>query len=276
MVGTTIRCGLGQRRRDDNLMSDNDLILKDRPAEHVLVLTMNRFSRRNSFDRRTAEALEEALDEFEADESLFVGVITGAGGVFSAGQDLLAAKEGELAIAKRRGGFGIMERPPAKPLIAAVEGYALAGGLELALSCDLIVSSSAATMGLPEATWSLVAAGAGLFRLPQRIPYHVAMELALTGATRPATDFHRWGLVNRLAEPGRALEVALGLAAEVLRCGPLAVSASAQIVRRAFDWTEEQAWVEQQAFVDRVVGSADMVEGLTAFAEKRSPVWLGR
>jgi enoyl-CoA hydratase len=257
-------------------MNGSDLIVKERHGEHVLVLTVNRFSRRNAFDRATALALEEALDELEADPELYVGVLTGAGGVFSAGQDLLAAREGELAIAPRRGGFGIMAVPPLKPLIAAVEGYALAGGLELALSCDLIVASSSAAMGLPEATWSLVAAGAGLFRLPKRMPYHVAMELALTGASRPATDFHRWGVVNRLAEPGQALAAALQLADEVLRCGPLAVAASAQIVRRAHDWTEEEAWANQQPLVDVVAASQDMAEGLAAFAEKRPPVWQGR
>jgi len=257
-------------------MSDGDLILTERHGDHVLVLTVNRFSKRNAFDRATAVALEAALDELDADPTLYVGVLTGAGGVFSAGQDLLAAKDGELAIAPRRGGFGIMTTPPNTPLIAAIEGYAVAGGLELALSCDLIVSSSTASMGLPEATWSLVAAGGGLFRLPQRIPYHIAMELALTGAFRPATDFHRWGLVNRLSEPGHALEAALELAEEVLRCGPLSVSASAQIVRRAFDWTEAEAWELQEGFVDTVTGSQDMVEGLAAFAEKRPPVWQGR
>lgn len=257
-------------------MSDGDLILTERHGDHVLVLTVNRFSKRNAFDRATAVALEAALDELDADPTLYVGVLTGAGGVFSAGQDLLAAKEGELAIAPRRGGFGIMTTPPNTPLIAAIEGYAVAGGLELALSCDLIVSSSTASMGLPEATWSLVAAGGGLFRLPQRIPYHIAMELALTGAFRPATDFHRWGLVNRLSEPGHALEAALELAEEVLRCGPLSVSASAQIVRRAFDWTEAEAWELQEGFVDTVTGSQDIVEGLAAFAEKRPPVWQGR
>jgi enoyl-CoA hydratase len=131
-------------------------------------------------------------------------------------------------------------------------------------------------MGLPEATWSLLAAGGGLFRLPKRMPYHVAMELALTGATRPAEYFHQVGVVNRTSPPGRALETALALADQVLRCGPVAVAASAQVVRRAFDWTEAEAWVEQQSYTDRIIGSRDRVEGLAAFAEKRSPVWENR
>jgi len=257
-------------------MNMSDLVLAERHGEHVLVLTVNRVARRNAFDRATAVALEAALDMYDSDPTLYVAVLTGAGGTFSAGQDLLAARAGELAIAPRRGGFGVMALPPTKPLIAAIEGYALAGGLELALSCDLIVASNAAIMGLPEATWSLVAAGGGPFRLPKRIPYHVAMELALTGAFRSATDFHDWGLVNRLAEPGEALAVALQLAGKVLRCGPLAVAASAQIVRQSSDWTEGEAWANQQPLVDVVAASQDVAEGLAAFAEKRTPIWQGR
>lgn len=258
------------------MTGQDDAILRTRHDDHVLVLTINRFHRRNSFDDDTAVALEAALDEYDADRDLHVAVITGAGGVFSAGQDLIAAKDGKWAIAPRRGGFGIFEIPPAKPIIAAVEGYALAGGLELALSCDLIVAAANATMGLPETTWSLVASGGGLCRLPKRIPYHVAMELALTGATRPVSFFHALGLVNRVCEPGEALRIALDLAGEVLRCGPIAVSATAQLVRRCFDWTEEETWRNQRPYVQRVLDSEDRVEGLAAFAEKRAPNWANQ
>jgi enoyl-CoA hydratase len=162
---------------------------------------------------------------------------------------------------------------PVKPIIAAVEGYALAGGLELALSCDLIVAAESVTMGLPEARWSLLASGGGLFRLPQRIPYHVAMELALTGAARPASYFHQLGLVNRLTADGSALEEALRLAEEVLACGPIGVAGAAAIVRKAYDWSQADAWEGQQPYVDRVLASRDKDEGLRAFAERRPPQW---
>jgi enoyl-CoA hydratase len=248
-------------------------ILETRVGENLLVLTINRFHRRNSFDYATAVALEQALDRFDEDSTLHVAILTGAGGVFSAGMDLIAAKEGELAITEKRGGFGIMEQPPRKPIIAAIEGHALAGGLEIALCCDLIVASREATMGLPEVRWALIASGGGLFRLPRRIPYHVAMELALTARPRPAEEFHRLGLVNRICEPGTALEVATALANEVLRNGPLATEATAQIMRRAFDMSEEEAWAYQVPYTERILASADRIEGLTAFAEKRDPVW---
>lgn len=253
--------------------TDESPILETRVGEHLLVLTINRFHRRNSFDYATALALERALDRFDDDSTLHAAILTGAGGVFSAGMDLIAAKEGELAVTEKRGGFGIMEQPPRKPIIAAIEGHALAGGLELALCCDLIVASSDATMGLPEARWALIASGGGLFRLPRRIPYHVAMELALTARPRPATEFHRLGLVNRICEPGGALAAATGLAGEVLRNGPLAIEATAQIMRRSFDMSEEEAWAFQVPFTEQILASADRIEGLTAFAEKRVPVW---
>jgi enoyl-CoA hydratase len=253
-----------------------DLVLCAYPREGVVVITINRPERRNAVDGATAKAIEAAVDGFEADPQLRVAVLTGAGGVFCAGQDLKAAVVGDLGVTKRRGGFGFMALPPNKPVIAAVEGHALAGGLELCLACDLIVSSESATMGLPEAAKALVALGGGLFRLPKRIPYHLAMELALTGKAWSAKEFRRLGLINRLTEPGEALAGALELAEEILRAGPLAVEASLEIVRGSREWTEEQAWREQAQIAAPIRDSADLQEGLRAFAEKRAPVWKGR
>ena len=243
---------------------------------HVLLVTINRPEARNSFDGATAAAMEAAMDRFEGDSELRVGIITGAGKAFSAGQDLKAAAKGDMGATRRRGGFGIMAQPPDKPLIAAVEGHAVAGGLELCLSCDLIVAARDARMGIPEARHNLVAVGGGLFRLPRRIPYHLVMELALTAETWTAERMHELGLVNRLAEPGKALEVAFELAERVLANGPLAVAASKQIVQRSSEWTEEQAWREQMKIAQPVMQSEDTREGLAAFAQKRAPVWKAR
>lgn len=251
-------------------------VLTQRHGEHLLIITINRFHRRNAFDSRTARALEAVLDAYDDDPDLRCAVITGAGGVFSAGQDLSAVRDEGVAASARRGFFGILQVPPDKPVIAAVEGHALAGGFEICLACDLIVASNTATMGLPEAARSLVAVGGGLFRLPKRIPYHLAMELAITGTAWPAARLHELGLVNRLSEPGQALDVAIDLAQTVIKAGPLAVRASKQILRRAYEWTEAEAWGEQMAFADPVTASADFQEGIDAFTEKRAPRWTGR
>lgn len=242
----------------------------------VAIITINRPERRNAFDRATAYAMEAVVDEFEADGELRVGVLTGAGGVFCAGQDIIAAARGELGMTERRGGGGIMAEPPGKPVIAAVEGYAVGGGLELCLACDLVVAARGARMGLPEARRGFPAMGGGLFRLPRRIPYAFAMEAAITGATWSAQRFHELGLVNRVSDDGAALDVALELAAEVAAAGPVAVRASKAIVSRALAWTDTDSWDLQSPFVDEVLESDDYREGLTAFAEKREPVWKGR
>ncbi|TCP48491.1 short chain enoyl-CoA hydratase [Tamaricihabitans halophyticus] len=253
----------------------SDQVLFER-REHIAVITINRPERKNAFDRATAYAMEAAVDTFEADDELRVAVLTGAGGVFCAGQDIIAAGKGELGLTERRGGGGIMALPPEKPVIAAVEGHAVGGGLELCLSCDLVVAASTAKLGLPEAKRGFPAMGGGLFRLPRRIPYAIAMEAAITGAVWPATRFHELGLVNRVTEPGEALSGALELAGEVAAAGPVAVRASKAIVRHSSEWTDEDSWQNQQPFVDQVVNSADYREGMTAFAEKRAPVWKGR
>ncbi len=255
--------------------STSELVLFERVG-HVAVLTINRPQRRNSFDLPTALAMEAAVDRFEADPDLRVAVLTGADGIFSAGQDMKAAARGEIARTERRGGCGIMLEPPTKPVIAAVEGHALGGGLELCLACDLIVAAKDARMGLPEASRAVPAMGGGLFRLPRRIPYHRAMELALTGKPLTAEDFHALGLVNRLAEPGESLAVALELAGEIAANGPVAVRASTAVVRRSQEWEDRASWDLQVPLLEPVLESEDFKEGLAAFAQKRAPIWKGR
>jgi enoyl-CoA hydratase len=170
----------------------------------------------------------------------------------------------------------MFKRPSRKPLIAAVEGFAVGGGLELCLSCDLIVAARTAMMGLPEVRHNVVAVGGGLFRLPRRIPHHLAMELILTGEFRDAEFFHQMGLVNRLVEPGAALDEALRLADTILVNGPTALAASKEIAFAASEWTEDEAWVAQWPIAERALNAEDRTEGLAAFAEKRKPVWKGR
>lgn len=250
-------------------------VLQTAVRGNVLVLTLNRPHARNAFNAELSRALSDALDRFEENAELRVGILTGAGGTFSAGMDLKALLEGQQSSTEKRGGFGIMMRPPNKPLIAAVEGHAVAGGLELALSCDLIVAASDAKLGLPEVKRGLVAVGGGLFRLPRRIPYHIVMELALTGESHPATRFFELGLVNRIAPPGGALDLSLELAESIARNAPLAIAATKQILSKAYDWTEEEAWPEHRKIARAALRSKDATEGARAFAEKRAPVWRG-
>jgi len=251
-----------------------DRILTERRG-HVLVVTINRPEARNAFDAASAQALEAAADRIDAEDDIFVAVITGAGGNFSAGADLKAAARGERA-STRRGGFGWFAKPPRKPVIAAVEGYAVGGGFELCLACDLIVAARTAQFGLPEVRHNVVAVGGGLFRLPRRMPYHLAMELALTGEFRDAEFFHARGVVNRLVEPGQALAEAMRWAEALQVNGPTALAASKEIMFHAADWTDEEAWGAQMQFAQRALRSEDRREGLAAFAEKRRPVWKGR
>jgi enoyl-CoA hydratase len=255
-------------------MSDDPVLTERRDG--VVLITLNRPQARNAVNSALAHGVAAALDELDSDDELKVGVLTGAGGSFCAGMDLKAFVAGESPQVEGRGFAGIAQRAARKPLIAAIEGYALAGGLEVALSCDVIVAASDARLGIPEAKRGLIAAAGALIRLPRRIPYHLAMELALTGDPIGAERAHAVGLVNRLAEPGAAVDAALELAATIARNGPLAVDASKQIVSSAQDWTEEQAWQEQAELAGKIFGSEDAREGATAFAEKRDPVWKGR
>jgi enoyl-CoA hydratase len=241
----------------------------------VLLITLNRPEARNAVNLAVAEGIAAALDELDADGELSVGVLTGAGGGFCAGMDLKAFVQGERPWVGDRGFAGIVQRASRKPLIAAIEGFAVAGGLEVALACDLLVAARGAKLGIPEVKRSLVAAGGGLLRLPQRLPYGVAMELALTGDPITAERGAELGLVNRLADPGGAVDAALELAAAITRNGPLSLAASKQILQRGRDWSDEEFWTRQGEIAGPVMGSNDAREGATAFAEKRDPVWTG-
>ena len=251
------------------------VVLSERRGD-VLLITLNRPEVRNAVNAAVAAGVAGALEELDADESLSVGVLTGAGGFFCAGMDLGAFVKGESPWYGDRGFAGIAQRASRKPLIAAIEGFAVAGGMEIALACDLIVAAKGAKLGIPEATRSLVAAGGALLRLPRRMPYHVVMELALTGDPLPAERFHEFGLVNRLAEPGSAVEVALELAGRLAKNGPLALAASKRILQEQFDWSSADMWEKQGAISGPVFASEDAKEGANAFKEKRDPAWRGR
>ena len=244
--------------------------------DSTLLITIDRPEVRNAVNGAVAAGIAHALDELDSDDGLSVGVLTGTGGYFCAGMDLGAFVRGESPYYGDRGFAGIAQRASAKPLIAAIEGFAVAGGMEIALACDLIVAARGAKLGIPEVKRSLVAAGGALLRLPRRMPYHVVMELALTGDPLPAERFHEFGVVNRLAEPSRAIEVALELADAISRNGPLAVAASKRILQEQFDWPTAEMFERQRAVSGPVFGSQDAKEGAAAFKEKREPVWRGR
>ncbi len=247
-------------------------------VEHgrVLVLTMNRPESRNAMSMRMAQEIADALDELDRRDDLSVGVITGAGGTFCAGMDLKGFARGERPVVEGKGFAGLVKAPPRKPLIAAVEGYALAGGFEIVLSCDLVVASSAAKFGLPEVKRGLTAAAGGLLRLQHRIPYHLAMDLVLTGRMWPAPEAAEVHLVNRIAEPGQALAAALELAEQVATNAPLALAASKQVLISSVDWPLAEKFDRQEAVVNPIRESADAKEGAAAFVEKRDPVWTGK
>lgn len=253
-----------------------DAVLTEFRDDGITVITINRPDARNAVDRAVAEGVAAALDELDRRDDQVVGVITGAGGTFCSGMDLKAFLRGERPVVEGRGLAGITEAPPRKPMIAAVEGYALAGGCEIVLACDMVVAARDARFGIPEVKRGLVAAAGGLLRLPHRIPYQVAMEIALTGDFLEAERAHAYGLVNRLTDAGAALGGALELARAIAANGPLAVRATKQVLAEAPVWPAGEEWDRMRAVTGPVFASEDAQEGPRAFAEKRAPRWTGR
>ncbi len=241
----------------------------------VIIITINRPEAKNAVNRAVAEGIAKAMDRLDNDISLKVGIITGADGTFCSGMDLKAFLKGELPSVKGRGFAGFCEAPPKKPLIGAVEGYALAGGMEVAIACDLVVANRKAQFGIPEVKRSLVAAGGGLLSLPSIIGKRLAMELALTGDFIDAQRACEMGFVNRVTE-GPALTSAVELAERIAANGPLALIATKQIINERPDWSSADMWKKQQEIAGGVFASDDAKEGARAFAEKREPEWTGK
>ena len=242
----------------------------------VQVITINRPQARNALNLAVAVAIRDAADELDADPGLSVGVLTGAGGTFSAGMDLKAFLAGEVPSFPGRGLCGITQTPPRKPLIGAAEGWALAGGFELLLACDLVVAGGSARFGVPEVTRGLVAGAGGALLLAQRIPRALALELLLTGDPVAAPRAAEIGLVNRVVEDGQALPAAVDLATRIAANAPLALAATKQIAHRGRDWTTAEGWDEAADLIAPVFASQDAREGARAFAEKRPPIWQSR
>lgn len=241
----------------------------------VLVITINRPEAKNAVNGAVAAGVAAAMEELDSNPDLRVGIITGAGGTFCSGMDLKAFLKGETPTIKGKGFAGFIESPPKKPLIAAVDGYALAGGMEVAMTCDMIVANAKAQFGIPEAKRGLAAGAGGLIRLPRQIPYRVAMELALTGDFITAQRAYDIGFVNHVVD-SPALEGAMALALKISANGPLAVQGSKQVIAESRFWSEEEMWKKQGALINRIFASADAREGAAAFAEKRAPNWTGR
>ncbi len=254
-------------------MSEDVLVSRE---SGLITITINRPDQRNAVNGAVSQGVAAALDELDASDDLHVGILTGAGGNFCAGMDLKAFLRGEAVRVPGRGLLGLLFAPPRKPLIAAVEGYALAGGFEAVLACDLLVAARDARFGLPEARRGLAAAAGGLLRLPRLIPPRIAMELALTGDMISAERLERHGLVNILADPGTALAEAQSLARRILANAPLSLAASKRVITEQQDWPVAEMFDRQNAITDPVLASADAREGAAAFAERRPPVWRGQ
>ena len=253
-------------------MSDEVLVST---IDGIMTITINRPKAKNAVNLAVAQGMAAAIDELDSNDSIRVAILTGADGTFCSGMDLKAFVTGELPVIEGRGFAGLVEAPPKKPLIAAIEGYALAGGFELAICCDLIVAADDSRLGIPEVKRGLVAAAGGLMRLPKQVPPRIAMELALTGDFFTAQRAYEIGLINRVVEKGTALDGAKALAASIVANGPLAVAASKRVMVESMEWPAEEMFDRQNVICNPVFGSHDAIEGATAFAEKRPPNWKG-
>ena len=242
----------------------------------IATITLNRPKAKNAVNLDVAKGVTAALEELDSNDDIRVAILTGAGGTFCAGMDLKAFVTGEMPVIPGRGFGGLAEKSPAKPLIAAVEGYALAGGLELMISCDLIVAAEDAQFGITEVKRGLVAGAGGLMKLPRQIPPRLAMEMALLGDFSDAQRALDMGLINRVVPSGTAVEGAKELATKIAANGPLAVRVSKQVMMEQEDWSTEEMWAKQGELVNPVFVSEDAIEGATAFAEKRAPQWKGK
>ena len=253
-------------------MSDEVLTSEE---DGILVVTINRPEAKNAMTKAAAEGIAAAMDRLDSDDNLRVGILTGAGGTFCSGMDLKGFLRGESPSIEGRGFGGIVQKPPEKPLIAAVEGYALAGGLELMIACDLVVASTGAKFGIPEVKRGLIAAAGGVMMLPDQIPERIAMELALTGDFIDAARAYELGLINRITD-GEALVAAKELAASIVANGPLAVRVSKQVIKQSRGWPMDERYTRQTQLIAPVFISEDAREGAAAFAEKRAPNWKGK
>jgi len=244
-------------------------------VDGIAVITINRPAARNAINGVAARAIADSAERIETDPAIRVGILTGAGGTFCAGLDLKAFLAKEEVKWPVTGFAGFAERRLSKPMIAAVEGYALAGGFELALACDLMIASRDAKFGLPEVKRGLVARSGGLVRLPRQLPSRIAAEMVLVGNPMPAERLAGYGLLNRVVEPGEALGAAMAMAREIAANGPLALAASMAVMAQAPDWSSQDMFDRQHPITDPVFASEDAQEGARAFAEKRPAVWRG-
>lgn len=244
-------------------------------CDGVLTITMSRPQARNAMTPSMAEGIAAALDELDARPELSAAILTGAGSVFCAGADIKRLAAGESATIPGRGFGGLVERTPVKPLIAAVEGWALGGGFEMVLACDLVVCGAGARFGLPEVRRGLVARAGGAIRLPRRLPRAIAMEVLLTGDPLTAAQARQYGLANTVVPDGGALAAATELAARIAGNAPLALIATKRIAEESEDWPSRELFRRQRVIADPVFSSNDAAEGARAFAEKRKPHWSG-